>query len=126
MPLLKNLSYSSYNIIFSLFNQFGLVVEYNKLKVFYFLRITKKIESFPLNLKSIGSTIFKSKDIWHYLDFFFDKILSFQYHIHYYTNKALSTIKSIKMLGNSIRRLFLIYKHLLYRTCILSIILFRS
>ena len=36
-----NLFYS-YNIILFLFNQFSLVIKYNKLKVFHFSRLTKK------------------------------------------------------------------------------------
>jgi len=62
--------------------------------------------------------------VWQYLGFFFDKKLSFHQHIHYYANKALSTIKDMKMLGNSIRGLSPMHKQLLYRTCVFSITLY--
>jgi len=54
----------------------------------------------------------------------FNRKLSFQHYIHHYTNKALSIIKSMKMLGNLTRKLLLVYKCLLYRTCVLSIALY--
>jgi len=107
-----------------LFNQFKLMIEHNKLEVFHFLRSTRKIEPSPLDLRSPDSVILKSKDTWCYLDFFFNKKLSFQYYTYYYTNKALSTIKDIKILGNSIRELLPVCKCLLYRTYVLSIILY--
>ena len=46
------------------------------------------------------------------------------HHIHYYANKALSTIKGMKMLSNLTGGLSSIPKHLLYRTCILPIALY--
>ena len=46
-----------------------------------------------------------------------------QHYIYYYADKALSTIKYIKMLGNLTRGLSLIYKYFMYRTCVFSIIL---
>ena len=116
--------YYSYTIISFFFSQFGLIIKHNKSQVFYFSRSTKKINPSPLDLRSVGSSILKSKDIWCYLGFFFNKKLSFQYHIYYYANKSLSTIKEMKMLGNSTRYLFLVHKQLLYRTCILSIVLY--
>ena len=69
--------YCSYSIISSLFNQFSLVIEYNKLEVFYFSRLKKNTNLPLLDLRSIGSTILRPKDIWQYLGFFFDKKLSF-------------------------------------------------
>ena len=50
--------------------------------------------------------------------------LYFQQHICYYANKALFTIKGIKMLSNLARELSLIYKHLLYRTHVFLIALY--
>ena len=41
-----------------------------------------------------------------------------------YANKALSTIKDMKMLGNLTRGTSSIHKHLLYRTCVLPITLY--
>lgn len=117
--------FCSYNIILSLFNQFGLIIEYNKLEVFHFSRLTKNIHPPLLNLKLLESLLLYLKNIWRYLDFFFDKKLYFQHHVHHYTNKALSIIKDMKILGNSNRELSSIYKWLLYITYILSIALYR-
>ena len=115
---------SSYSIISSLFENFGLIIEHDKSEVFHFSRATKKSEPPPLDLSPAGSSILNPKDVWQYLRFFFDKKLSFRYHTHYYANKAISTIKSMKMLGNSTRGLSSVHKHLLYRTCVLPITLY--
>ena len=116
--------FCSYNIISSLFNQFSLVIEHNKSEVFHFSRSTKNINPPPLDLSPVKGTILRSKDIWQYLEFFFDKKLSFWCYIHYYANKILPTINSIKMLGNLIRELSPIHKHLLYKTCVFPIALY--
>jgi len=115
-----NLFYS-YNIISFLFSQFSLVIEHNKLEVFHFLRLTKNINPSSLDLCPLGGPILYPKDMWCYLKFFFDKKLLFCQHIHYYSNKALSMIKSMKMLDNSTRELSLIHKWLLYKICALPI-----
>ena len=113
-----------YNIISSLFTQFDLVIEYNKSEIFYFLRLTKNIYLPPLYFHPLGGLFLYPKDTWRYLSFFFNKKLSFQHHVHHYANKVLSTIKGIKILGNSNRELSPIYKRLLYRTCVLPIVLY--
>ena len=59
-----------------------------------------------------------------YLGFIFDRKLTFWQHINFYTNKALFTVKCMKMLGNSPQGLNLYQKYTLYRTCILFIILY--
>ena len=121
----NNTLLSSYSVISSLFNDFGLAIEHSKSEVFYFSRATKENNPPPLDLRSAGGPTLKSKSTWQYLGFFFDKKLFFRYHTHYYANKAISTIKSMKMLGNSTRDLSPVHKHLLYWTCILPIVLYR-
>ena len=69
--------YSSYNIISSLFNQFGLVIGHNKLEVFYFSKTTEKTNHSLLDLKLASGAELKPKDIQCYLGFFFNKKLSF-------------------------------------------------
>jgi len=64
------------------------------------------------------------KESWRYLRFIFDIKLSFHQHIDFYTNKAISMVKSMKMLQNSARGLILSQKCLLYRSCVSSIILY--
>jgi len=49
-----------------LFNQFSLVIKYNKsevkTEVFHFSRLTKNTNLFPLDLRPLGSPILQSKD----------------------------------------------------------------
>ena len=90
-------------------------------RFFYFSRSTKNFNPPSLDLRSLGGAIFKPKDIQQYLGFFFDKKLSFQYHTHYYANKTLFTIKSMKILGNLTRGLSPVHKCLLFCICIFSI-----
>ena len=117
--------FCSCNIILFLFNQFSLVIEHDKSKVFYFSRSTKNIYLISLNLRPLEGPLLYLKDIWQYLEFFFDKKLSFYQHIYHYTNKALSTIKGMKILGNSNRELSPIHKQLFYKTYVLPIALYR-
>ena len=44
--------------------------------------------------------------------------------MHFYATKYLSTLNTMKMLGNSLYGLLSIQKHLLYRMCVLSIALY--
>jgi len=50
--------------------------------------------------------------------------LNFQKHIDFYTNKAISTVECLEMLGNLSRGLVLSQKYLLYKTCVLPIALY--
>ena len=50
----------------------------------------------------ISGPILKPKDTWRYLGFIFDRKLLFHQHINFYANKAVSTVKCMKILGNSI------------------------
>jgi len=88
--------------------------------------ILHKLDIFPtpIDLSSIGGPIISPKSIWQYLGFYFDWKLNFNYHIHFYATKCMSTLNAMKMLGNSLRGLLPIQKRLLYRTCILSIALY--
>ena len=92
----------SYNVFFFLLNQFGLVIEHGKTEIFYFSRAQGDFNSSSLNLTILGGFILCPKDTWRYLGFIFDKKLIFHQHINFYANKALSTVKCMKMLGNSI------------------------
>jgi len=57
----------------------------------------------PLDLSSIGGPSLVPKDTWQYLGLIFDRKLGFQQHIN--VNKAISTVKYMKILGNSSRGL---------------------
>ena len=116
--------FSSYNVISKLFSKFSLFVKHLKTEVFYFSRSWGAFNPPPLNLSLIGSPHLIPKDTWKYLGFIFDRKLSFHQHIDFYVNKAILTVKCIKILGNSIRGLNPLQKHLLYRSCALLIALY--
>ena len=48
----------------------------------------------------------------------------FYQHIDFYSNKAISTVKCMRLLGNSSRSINPIQKQLLYRCCVLPIMLY--
>ena len=91
--------FCSYNIISTPFNWFRLIIEHGKLEVFHFSRSTRNFNLPSLNLSLLEGPILWPKDTWRYLGFIFNRKLSFQ-HIHFYSNKALLTIKSMRILGN--------------------------
>ena len=107
-----------------LLSKFGLQVEHSKTEVFYFSRSLIDFSPPPLDLSPIGSSLLVPKDTWKYLDFIFNRKLSFHKHIDYYANKAISTVKCIKILGNSTKGFNPHQKHLLYRSCTLPITLY--
>ena len=72
----------------------------------------------------LGGPILRPKDTWKYLGFVFDRKLIFRQHLDFYSNKALSTVKCMKLLSNSLRRISPLQKRQLYRCCILSIALY--
>ena len=92
--------FCSYNIISLLFKQFGLVIEHEKSKVFHFSRLHGLFNLPPLDLSLCRGSVLKHKDTQRYLEFIFNKKLSFQQHIKFYSNKALLIVKCMKMLGN--------------------------
>ena len=97
--------FCSYNIISSLLTKFRLVVEHGKTEVFHFSRSHGVFNPPPLDLTPIGGPVLLPKATWWYLGFFFDQKLTFWHHINFYANKAISTIKYMRMLGNLSRRI---------------------
>ena len=59
-----------------------------------------------------------------YLDFIFDCKLTFHKHINHYLNKAISSVKCMKLLRNLSHGINPLQKWLLYRCCILPIALY--
>jgi len=113
----------SYNIISKILIDTGLVMEHNKTEVFHFTR-ARHPPNPSINLTSLGGPIINPKPIWRYLGFFFDRKLNFHYHTYFYATKYLSTLSTMKMLGNFSRGILPMQKRLLYRTCILPIALY--
>ena len=116
--------FCSYNIASSLLKKFSLIMEYEKMEVFHFFRLHRVFDPPPFNLSSLGGLILHPRKTWRYLDFIFNRKLSFCQHINFYANKAISTVKCMKILGNSVCSLISHQKHLLYRSCILLITLY--
>ena len=116
--------FCSYNVMTKLLDKFGLIVEHSKTEVFYFSRLHSPFNPPPLNLSSIGGSVLTSKNSWKYLGFIFNRKLSFHQHMDFYSNKAMSTVKCMKILGNSSYGIIPTQKCLLYRCCILLMSLY--
>jgi len=116
--------FCSYNIALNLLTKFGLQVKHSKTKVFHFSRVHGTFNPPPLDLSPLDSLILSLKSSWHYLGFIFNRKLSFHSHINFYANKAILTIKCMKILGNSTRGLNLYQKCLLYECCAMPITLY--
>ncbi|PPQ94125.1 hypothetical protein CVT25_007934, partial [Psilocybe cyanescens] len=102
---LDPLTHGPYGVIFELFKKFGLALENVKSEVFHFDQSHSK-DNPPVNLgyaPYTGTTPLKPKPYWRYLGFYFDCKLTFTEHVRYYSTKALSTIKAMKMLASSTR-----------------------
>ena len=91
--------------------------------MFHFNRSHGTFNPSPLDLSPIGGPVLCPKSSWKYLGFIFDQKLTFHQHIDFYSNKAISTVKCMKLLGNSTRGINPLQKRLLYRCCILPIAL---
>jgi Reverse transcriptase (RNA-dependent DNA polymerase) len=113
----------AYAVIFQLFTQFALVLEHDKSEIFHFDRSQDKYNpSIDLGFAPYtGATPLKPKPFWRYLGFYFDRKLTFHEHVRYYSTKAISSVKAMKMLGSSTRGLDPYHKRLLYRSCVVPI-----
>ena len=92
--------FCSYNVLSKLLDSFGLVIEQLKTENFHFSRSQGFFNPPPLDLSLLGGPLLQPKDTWKYLGFIFNRKLTFHKHIDHYTNKAISTIKCMKLLGN--------------------------
>ena len=107
--------YCSYNVALNLLTKFSFLVEHSKTKVSHFSRLQEGFSPPPLDLSPLGRPSLSPKDSWCYLGFIFYRKLLFYNYIDFYTNKAISIVKCIKILGNSTKELnphqeFLPYK----------------
>jgi len=122
----NSILFCSYNVVSSILVNFGLVLEHSKTEVFYFSRAQGIFNPPPLNLLDVSSPILKPKNTWKYLGFIFNRKLLLHQHINFYANKAILTIKCMKILRDAIRDLISLQKHLFYRSYILPITLYGS
>ena len=97
--------FSSYNVAFNLLSKFSLLVKHLKTKVFHFSRLQRVFNPPLLDLSPLGNSILYLKDTWRYLEFIFNRKLCFHQYIDFYTNKAISMVKYMKILGNLTRGL---------------------
>ena len=116
--------FCSYNIMSNLLDKFGLVAEQSKTEVFHFSRMYSPFNPPPLDLSSLEGPIFSPKNLWKYLGFIFDRKLIFHQHINFYSNRVISLVKYMKLLGNSSHSISPLQKRLLYKCCILPIALY--
>ena len=123
--ILNSHLFCSYNVLTKLLEKFGLIVKYSKTEIFHFNRSQGVFNPSPLNLTPPGSSILRSNNLWKYLDFIFNRKLTFHQHVYFYTNKSIFMVKCMKLLDNSNYSINPLQKRLLYRTCILPIILYR-
>ena len=116
--------YFSYNVLTNLLEKFGLVVEHSKTEIFHFNRSHSIFNLPPLDLSLLRGNILQPNSTWKYLGFIFDRKLTFHQHVDFYANKSISTVKCMKMLGNSNHGINPLQKCLFYRSCILPISLY--
>ena len=95
--------FCSYNVLANLFKSFSLVVEHSKTEIFHFNRSHGAFNPPPLDLTPLGGSILQPNDTWKYLRFIFDRKLMFHQHVDFYANKSISTVKCMKIIGNSIQ-----------------------
>ena len=115
----------SYNILSGLLDKFGLNIEHSKTESFHFNRSHRMFNPPPLDLLPLGGSVLQPKNSCKYLGFIFDQKLTFHQHINFYSNKAISTAKYMKLLENSTQEINPLQKWLLYRYCVLLIALYR-
>ena len=99
--ILNSQLFCSYNVLTRLLNKFSLTIEHTKTETFHFNRSHGTFNPPPLDLSSIGGPILCPKDSWKYLGFIFNRKLMFHQHIDFYSNKAISIVKCMNLLGNS-------------------------
>ena len=116
--------YCSYNVLTNLLEKFSFVAEHSKTEIFHFNRSHGSFNPPPLNLSPLGGNILQPNKTWKYLGFIFNRKLMFHQHIDFYMNKSISTVKCMKILGNSNCSINPLQKRLLYRSCILPITLY--
>ena len=102
-PTFNSQLFYSYNILSNLLDSFSLIVEHSKTEIFHFTRSHSPFNPPPLDLSPLEGSILQPKDLWRYLGFIFNRKLSFHKHIDFYANKAILTVKCMRLLGNSSR-----------------------
>ena len=114
----------SYNVLLGLLKKFGLSIKHSKTETFHFNRSYRTFNPSPLDLSPLGGPVLYPKSSQKYLGFIFDQKLTFHQHIDFYSNKAISNVKYMKILGNLTQGIKPTQKQLLYKYCVLTIALY--
>jgi hypothetical protein len=118
----------AYSVVHELTEAMGLILEHTKSEGFHFSRKHSDVNP-DIDLgyaPYTGATPLQPGTTWRYLGFFFDRSLTFREHVKRYTNKALTSVRAMLSLGNSVRGLCPKHKRLLYRLCVLPIATYGS
>jgi hypothetical protein len=115
------------------FSTIGLTIETSKMELKHFIafdlsasrRKFAHLTQPSLSFAFRGHTYtIKPTENWRYLGFFFDSFLKFDYHIKHYTNKDFSSLRACSMLGNSSGGLGPRSRVLVFKTCVLPILIY--
>lgn len=121
--------------IYSSFNMIGCAIEPNKLdQAGYPLTSThdnpyraSRHNPHPTPLPALtitmgGQTVtLPNSPVLRYLGFYVDTFLNFKFHVNFYTNRAMSTLRALPILGNSVRGVPPVKKCLVYITNVRTI-----
>ncbi len=123
---IKRLSLSLHSLT-DFFLKIGISIEPSKIELKHFTAYDVTASQHKFLHKKQPSLFFnnheiKPLDIWHYLGFFFDSFLNFNFHTKYYTNKAFSALWACNMLGNLCKGLNPKNRILAYRSCIVLVL----
>jgi len=75
LTILNDFLFYSYRVIAFLLKKFGFILKHNKIEMFHFFRFTGMFNLPLLNLSALEDLIFYSKNIYKYLEFYFNKKL---------------------------------------------------
>ncbi|KAI0054577.1 hypothetical protein BV25DRAFT_1767165, partial [Artomyces pyxidatus] len=106
----------------------GLNVEDEKTEFIHFSRKRGGLNNPPsITLPSAsggGTFTVHPSPVLRYLGVFFDSKLNFRKHVETMANRAMSTIRGLQVLGNSVRGMSLVNFRTLYRTVVLPVLTF--
>jgi len=118
----------AYSTVFKLTEALGLVLKHTKSEVFHFSRKSGD-ENPPVDLgyaPFTRATPLTPNTFWRYLGCWFNHSLSFREHMKHYSTKALTTVRTMMRLGNSVLGISPKNKRLLYHTCVLPVATYGS
>ncbi len=123
---------TTYKSTYGAFTDLGLTLEHSKTDLFhapaYDPDNKRRINPAPLPSIDLGfapftgNTPLQPTNKWRYLGYFFDGLLSFDYHVNFYFNKAFSTTRAFRMFGKANGGLDPKNRRLFYISCVFPIL----